>query len=142
MSIIALLELFNPWWRAPKLLVKLKMSLSGSNSGIVWSSRHAHISLKYWPLEVMRSSLLASEPSSTYTLIGPWCRSTLKMLLMMLLELLFLESYVMSRGLWRTLSFLPSCFHHAHYSMYYQHGRHVEGSPLLNHIQAHGKVTP
>jgi hypothetical protein len=28
-------------WRAPKLLVRLKMNLNGSNIGIIWSSGHA-----------------------------------------------------------------------------------------------------
>jgi hypothetical protein len=72
----------------------------------VWSEFEGHfksncslISLEHQPLEVVRPSLLASEPSSTsstYTLIGPWCRSMLKTHLKAFLKLLFLESCVMS----------------------------------------------
>ncbi len=68
------------------------------------------ISLGYWPLEVVRPSLLASKLSSTYTLIGPWCKSMSKTFLIMFLELLFLKSCVMSGGLWCILSLLPGCF--------------------------------
>jgi hypothetical protein len=30
----------NCFWRTPKLLVRLKMSLRMSNNGIIWSSEH------------------------------------------------------------------------------------------------------
>jgi hypothetical protein len=33
-------------------------------------------------------------------------------------------------------------FYGVHSSLYYQHEQHVRGSPLLNHLQARGKVTP
>jgi hypothetical protein len=66
--------------------------------------------LEYWFLEVVRPSFLTFKPTSTYTLIRSWCRSMLKMLIIMFLELLFLKSCVMLGGLGRTLSFLQSCF--------------------------------
>jgi hypothetical protein len=66
------------------------------------------ISLEYRPLEVMKLSLLAFEPPSTYTLIGVWCRS--KTPLITFLGLLFLESCVMSGGFWQTLSLLLDYF--------------------------------
>jgi len=57
-------------------------------------STYPSINLEYRPLEVMRPSLLASEPSSTYTLIGPWCRSMLKMLL------IIFSSYYFKKVMW------------------------------------------
>jgi hypothetical protein len=54
----------------------------------------------------------------------------LKMLLIAFFEWLFLENYVMSRGLWQTLSF-TNLFYGDHYSLYYQHGWHVEGVTII-----------
>jgi hypothetical protein len=67
-------------------------------------------SLEFWPLEAMNPSFLASKSSSTYTLIKPWCKSTLKTFLITFFELLFLKNCVMPRGLWWTLSPLLNCF--------------------------------
>ncbi len=92
------------------------------------------ISLEYQSLEVVRPSFLASEPSSTYTLIGPWCKSMLKTFLIMFFELLFLESCVMSRGLWWTLSFLPSCFMVLILFFTTSMDGMWRGSPLLSHF--------
>ncbi len=58
----------------------------------------------------MRPSFLASKPSLTYTLIGLWCKLMLKTFLIMFFELLFLNSCVISRGLWWSLSPLLGCF--------------------------------
>jgi len=33
-------------------------------------------------------------------------------------------------------------FYGTHFSIYYQHGQHVEGVTLLNHLHAQGMVTP
>jgi hypothetical protein len=63
--------------------------------------------LEYRPLEVVTSSLLASKLSSTYTLIGPWCKSMLKTFLIMFLELLCLDNCAMLGGFWWILSLLP-----------------------------------
>jgi hypothetical protein len=60
----------------------------------------------------------------------------------MFLELLFLESYVMLGGLWRTLSPLLSCFMALILFFIISMGGMWKGSPLLNHFQAQGKVTP
>jgi hypothetical protein len=74
-----------------------------------FKSIYPPISLEYWPLELVRPSLLAFMPSLTYTLIGLWWKSTLKTFLITFLELLFLESCVMPRGFWWALSPLPCC---------------------------------
>jgi hypothetical protein len=58
----------------------------------------------------VRPFFLALEPSLIYTLIGLWCKSMLKMLLIVFFKLLFLENYKMLGDLWRTLSPFPSCF--------------------------------
>jgi hypothetical protein len=58
----------------------------------------------------MKPSLLASEPSLTYTLIGPWCMSMSKTLLITFLELLFLKNCVVTGGLWQALSFSLNWF--------------------------------
>ncbi len=70
------------------------------NFGGHFRSIYPFINLEYRPLEVMRPS----EPSSTYTLIGPWCKSMLKMLLITFFKLLFLESCVMLKSFWQALS--------------------------------------
>ncbi len=80
------------------------------NFGGHFKNTYPPISLEYQPLEAMRPSFLAFEPFLTYTLIGPWCKSTLKMFLIAFLELLFLKNCVMSRGLWWSLSPLLGCF--------------------------------
>jgi hypothetical protein len=89
------------------------------------------ISLEYQPLEAMKPFLLASEPSLTCTLTGPWCKSMLKTFLISFFGLLFIKSCVIPRGLWRALSLLPSCFYGAPSFLYYQHGRHVEGVTII-----------
>ncbi len=101
------------------------------NFGGHFRNTYPPISLEYRPLEAMRPSFLASEPSSTYTFIGPWCKLTSKMLLITFFKLLFLNNCVMSRSFWRVLSSLPSCFYGAHFSFYYQHGQHVEGVTII-----------
>jgi len=80
------------------------------NFGGHFKNTYPPINLEYWPLVVMRPSLLTFEPFLTYTLIGLWCRSTSKMLLVPFFELLFLKGWIMSGGLWQALSPLPSFF--------------------------------
>jgi hypothetical protein len=58
----------------------------------------------------VKPSFLASEPSSTYTLIGFWCKSMSKMFLITFFALLFLKNYKMLGFLWRALSLLLGCF--------------------------------
>jgi hypothetical protein len=48
------------------------------------------------------------------------------LLLIAFLKLLFLESCVLSGGLWRALSPFIRLFYGVHFSIYYQHGRHME----------------
>jgi hypothetical protein len=103
------------------------------NFGGCSKSTYLPINLEFRPLEVARPSLLAFEPSSTYTLIGLWCRSTSKTLLIVFLELLFVESCVMLGGLWQTLSPLPSCFMVLILLFITSMGCMWRGSPLLNH---------
>ncbi len=79
------------------------------NFGGHFRSTYFPISLGYQPLEALKPSLLAFKPSSTYTLIGLWCRSTLKIFLILFRKLLFLENYVRLGGLWQTLSPLSCC---------------------------------
>ncbi len=78
----------------------------------VWVVSKALIShqLKYRPLEAMRPSFLTSKPSSTYTLIGSWYMLMSKTFLIGFFKLIFLENYVMLRGLWQALSLLACCF--------------------------------
>jgi hypothetical protein len=65
---------------------------------------------------------LTSNPSSTYTLIRSWCKSTSKMFLISFFFIFFLENSKMLRDLWWTLSLLPRCFYDVHFSLYFQHG--------------------
>jgi hypothetical protein len=64
------------------------------------------------------------------------------MLLITFLELLFLENYEMSKDLWQSLSLLPSCFMVLIIIFIISMGNIRRGSPLLNHLQAWGRVTP
>jgi hypothetical protein len=73
-------------------------------------STYPPTNLEFQPVEAMKSFLLIFEPSSTYTLIGSWCRSMLKMFLITFFKLLFEKNCVMSKGFWRTLFFLLSSF--------------------------------
>ncbi len=93
--------------------------------------------LEFRPLEVTRPSFWAFEPSLTYTLIEPCCKLMLKTLLITFFELLFLKNCVM-------LNIVPytGLFYGVHSFFNYQHGWHVEGSPLLNQFWTQGKVTP
>jgi hypothetical protein len=79
----------------------------------------------------MRPSLLASEPSLTYTLIRSWCRSTFKTLLIVFPELLFLENCVMRGGPLVNIVPFIRLFYGVHSSLYYQHGWHVEGVTII-----------
>jgi hypothetical protein len=102
-------------------------------------STYPPISLEYQPLQIMKPSLLTFEPFLTYTLIGPWRRLTSKMFSITFFELLFLESCVMSRGLWQTLSFLLNCFMVLILFFITNMGGMWRGSPLLNHLHVrHG----
>jgi hypothetical protein len=92
------------------------------------------INSEFWPLEVVKPSFLALKPSSTYTLIGSWCKSTSKMLLIVFLELLFLESYKMPKDFWQTLSPLPGCFMVFILFFIINMGNMRKGSSLLNHL--------
>ncbi len=87
------------------LVVWLSYSFEGH-----FKNTYLPISLEYKPLEVVRPFLLVSKLSLTCTLIGPWWRSTLIMLLITFFKLLFLKSYMMLGGFWWALSPLPSCF--------------------------------
>jgi hypothetical protein len=66
--------------------------------------------LKVSTFKVMKPFFLALKPSLTYTLIGLWCKLMYKMLLIVILKLLFLESYKMLKNLLWTLSLLLGCF--------------------------------
>jgi hypothetical protein len=119
------------------LIIPLFYSFGGH-----FRSTYPSINLEYQPLEVMRPSLLASELSSTYTLIGPWCRSMSKMLLITFFKLLFKNNYVMLKNFWRALSPLPGYFMVFILLFITNMGDMWKGSPLSNHFQAWGKVTP
>jgi hypothetical protein len=71
------------------------------------------INLEYRPLEAMKPSFLTSEPSSTHTLIKPWCKLMSKTLLITFFKYLFSKNCVMPRGLWWALTPRRSfiCFH-------------------------------
>jgi len=81
------------------LVVPLSYTFGGR-----FKSTYPPISLEYWPLEAMKPSILALEPSLTYTLIGLWCKLILKMLLITFFKLLFLKMYEMLGDLWWALS--------------------------------------
>ncbi len=106
-----------------------------------FTNTYSPISLEFWPLEVVRPSLLAFKPSLTYTLIGPWCRSMLKTLLITFFKLLFLEGCVIPGGLWQALSPFLGCFMALILLFTTSMGNMWKGSPLLNHFQAQGGVT-
>jgi hypothetical protein len=100
------------------------------------------INLEYRPLKVMKPFILGFEPSSTYTLTRSWWRLTLKIFLITFFELLLFFIIVMSWGLLRALSLLPSYFM-VHILLFINSmGNMWKGSPLLNHFQAWSKVTP
>jgi len=86
-------------------------------SGVVSKAPIPLISLKYQPLKVVKPSLLTSRPSLTYTLIGSWCKLTLKMFLITFFKLLFLESCKMLGDLWQASSPLPSFFRCSFFSL-------------------------
>ncbi len=104
------------------------------NCGGHFRSTYPLINLECWPLKVMKPSILAYETSSTYTLIGPWWRSMLKMFLIMIFKLLFLESCVMLRSFWQALSPLPGCFMVFIFLFITNMGNMWRRSPLLNHF--------
>jgi hypothetical protein len=55
-----------------------------------------HLNLwRLWTFGGCEAIVLAPKPFSTFTMIGPWCRLRLKMLLITFLKLLFLENCVM-----------------------------------------------
>jgi hypothetical protein len=87
------------------------------NIGGHFRSIYPPTNLEFQPLEVMRSSFLAFKPSSTYTLIGPWCKSMLKTLLLTFLQLLFFKSYVMSGGFGEHCSLYRVILWHSFFSL-------------------------
>ncbi len=115
----------------------IELQLQGS-----FQEHYPHVNLEYQPLEDVKPSFLASKPSSTYTLIGSWCKSTSKTFLITFFELLFLKNYEMSGDFWQALSFLPSCFMVLIFLFSITMGNMMRESPLLSHFQAWGKVTP
>jgi hypothetical protein len=64
----------------------------------------------------------------------------LKMLLIAFFELLLKYPQDAREPLANIVPF-TKLFYGARFSLYYQHGQHEEGSPLLNHVHAQGKVT-
>jgi hypothetical protein len=96
-----------------------------------FKSTYSPINLEYWSLEAMKPSLLAFEPSLTYTLIGPWCKLMLKTFLITFLELLFVNNYVMLGRPLMNFIFFTKLFYGVHSSLYYQDGQHVEGVNII-----------
>jgi len=107
-----------------------------------FKSTYPLISLKYWPLKIVKPSFLTSKTSSTYTLIELWCKLTSKILLITFLQLLFLKNYGMLKVFWRALSLLPKKFIVFNFFFITSMGIMRKGSQLLNCLQARGKVTP
>jgi hypothetical protein len=119
-----------PWARCFFDLLVVALSY---NFGCCFRNTYPSTSLEFRPLKAVKPSLLASEPS-TYTLIGLWCRLTLKMFLITFLKLLFFLNCVMSGSLWRALSLLPGYFMVHIYLLTTNMGDMWRGSPLLNHL--------
>jgi hypothetical protein len=110
----------------------------------IWGTFQKHLSPHQLGVLTFRNYetyFLTSKPSLIYTLIGSWCKSTLKKLLITFFELLFLENYEMRKVFWWTLSPLPGCFIVFIFLFTTNMGNMKRGSPLLNHLQAQGRVT-
>jgi hypothetical protein len=77
----------------------------------LWGLFQEHLSpinLEYRPLEVVRPSFLAFEPSSTYTLIGPWCKSMLKNIFTNVSQVTTFKELCDVKGPLVNIAFLPS----------------------------------
>jgi hypothetical protein len=83
----------------------------------------------------VRSSFLASESSLTYTLTGLDVVNIKNVSNKNFQTTIFRELSDVRGPLVRIIPF-TMLFYGAHFSFYYEHERHVEGSPLLNHLQA------
>jgi len=112
------------------------------NFGGCFKITYPSTSLEYWPLDVVKPSFLASKPSSTYTLIASWCKSTLKIILIIFFKLIFLKSYGIRRDLWWALCPLLAWFMVLIIFFTTSMGNMKMTSPLLSHFQAWGRVTP
>jgi len=82
---------------SPYYFVPLSYSFGGH-----FKSTYAPISSKFWPLKVVRPSILALEPFLTYTLIRLWCKLMLKTLFVTFFKLL-LKNLWNVKGLQQTL---------------------------------------
>jgi hypothetical protein len=97
-----------------------------------FKSTYLPISLEFWPLEVTRPSFLASKPSSTYTLIGSWCKSHVTNAFNNVFWVVIFRKLCDVGGpLVNTVPF-TMLFYGAHSFLYYQHGWHVEGVTIID----------
>ncbi len=97
-----------------------------------WFNMYSPIISKHQPLEVVRPSLVAFEPFSTYTLLKVMKQINVKNIFSNIFWVL--KNYEMPRDLWRTLSPLLGCFVVFILLFITSMGNMKKRSPLLSHL--------